>query len=138
MKPNTKFSVLIISLIVVSAAQLYMCTSEPSRRGVSDFPGEKKTLTNELTALQQTIDRDLRQTAKEIQGSTEETKTRLIRVNWPLRRGKSEVQRALATVTSATTENWRSVRKDAKYTVDDTKRTCFKLEKNFSSPIARK
>jgi hypothetical protein len=138
MKPNTKFSVLIISLIVVSAAQLYMCTSEPSRRGVSDFPGEKTTLTHELTALQQTIDRDLQQTAKEMQASDEETKTRLVRVNRALLREKSEVQRALATVGSATTENWRSVRKDAKYTLDDTRRTCFKLEKNFSSPIARK
>jgi hypothetical protein len=138
MKPNTKFSILIISLIVVSAAQLYMCTSEPSRRGVSDFPGEKKTLTAELTALQQTIDLDIQQTTKEMQVSSDDGKTRLVRVNRALLREKGEVLRALATVNSATTENWRKVRKDAKYTLDDSKRTCLKLEKNFSNPIARK
>jgi hypothetical protein len=138
MKPNTKFSILIISLIVVSGAQLYMCTSEPSRRGVSDFPGEQKTLTAELTALQQTIDLDLQQTTKEIQASSEEAKTRLVRVTRALLREKSEVQKALMTVNSATTQNWRSVRKDARYTLDDSKRTCLKLEKNFTNPIARK
>jgi hypothetical protein len=138
MKPNTKFSILILSLIVVSAAQLYMCTSEPSRRGVSDFPGEKSTLTSELTALRQTIDLDLQQTNKEIQVASEEAKTRLVRVSRALLREKSEVQKALSTVGSATAENWRKVRKDAKYTLDDSKRTCYKLEKNFTNPIARK
>jgi hypothetical protein len=73
-----------------------------------------------------------------MQVSSDDGKTRLVRVNRALLREKGEVLRALATVNSATTENWRKVRKDAKYTLDDSKRTCLKLEKNFSNPIARK
>ena len=81
MKPATKFSLLIISLIVVSGAQLYMCTSEPSRHAVVDFPREQQTLSTELADLQYDINQNLEKTGRQIQVSSSDSKDRLVRVN---------------------------------------------------------
>ena len=80
MKPITKFSLLIILLIVVSGAQLYMCTSEPSRRAVVNFPLERQTLSTELSELQHDIDQNLKKTGRQIQISSLNAKDRLVRV----------------------------------------------------------
>ncbi len=137
MKPATKFSLLIISLIVVSGAQLYMCTSEPSRHAVVDFPREQQTLSTELADLQYDINQNLEKTGRQIQVSSSDSKDRLVRVNRAFLREKGEVQKALASVNAATEETWSSIKKDARYTLDDSKRTCYKLEKNIKNPIAK-
>ena len=137
MKPVTKFSLLIISLIVVSGAQLYMCSSEPSRRAVVDFPLERQTLSTELSELQSEIDQNLEKTGRQIQVSSQDAKDRLVRVNRAFLREKGEVRKALASVNAATEETWSGIKKDAQYTLDDAKRTCYKLEKNIRNAIAK-
>ncbi len=137
MKPITKFSLLIILLIVVSGAQLYMCTSEPSRRAVVNFPLERQTLSTELSELQHDIDQNLKKTGRQIQISSLNAKDRLVRVNRAFLREKGEVRKALTSVTAATEETWSSVKKDARYTLDDAKRTYYKLEMNIKNPIAK-
>lgn len=137
MKPITKFSLLIILLIVVSGAQLYMCTSEPSRRAVVNFPLERQTLSTELSELQHDIDQNLEKTGRQIQISSLDAKDRLVRVNRAFLREKGEVRKALTSVTAATEETWSSVKKDARYTLDDAKRTYYKLEMNIKNPIAK-
>lgn len=137
MKPITKFSLLIILLIVVSGAQLYMCTSEPSRRAVVNFPLERQTLSTELSELQHDIDQNLEKTGRQIQISSLNAKDRLVRVNRAFLREKGEVRKALTSVTAATEETWSSVKKDARYTLDDAKRTYYKLEMNIKNPIAK-
>lgn len=137
MKPITKFSLFIILLIVVSGAQLYMCTSEPSRRAVVNFPLERQTLSTELSELQHDIDQNLEKTGRQIQISSLNAKDRLVRVNRAFLREKGEVRKALTSVTAATEETWSSVKKDARYTLDDAKRTYYKLEMNIKNPIAK-
>ena len=137
MKPATKFSLLIISLIVVSGAQLYMCNSEPSRQAVVDFPREQQTLSTELADLQYDINQNLEKTERQIQVSASDSKYRLVRVNRAFLREKGEVQKALASVNAATEETWSSIKKDARYTLDDSKRTCYKLEMNIKNLIAK-
>ena len=137
MKPITKFSLLIILLIVVYGAQLYMCTSEPSRRAVVNFPLERQTLSTELSELQHDIDQNLEKTGRQIQISSLNAKDRLVRVNRAFLREKGEVRKALTSVTAATEETWSSVKKDARYTLDDAKRTYYKLEMNIKNPIAK-
>lgn len=137
MKPITKFSLLIILLIVVSGAQLYMCTSEPSRRAVVNFPLERQTLSTELSELQHDIDQNLEKTRRQIQISSLDAKDRLVRVNRAFLREKGEVRKVLTSVTAATEETWSSVKKDARYTLDDAKRTYYKLEMNIKNPIAK-
>ena len=137
MKPITKFSLLIILLIVVSGAQLYMCTSEPSRRAVVNFPLERQTLSTELSELQHDIDQNLEKTGRQIQISSLNAKDRLVRVNRAFLREKGEVRKALTSVTAATEETWSSVKKDARYTLDAAKRTYYKLEMNIKNPIAK-
>ena len=108
-----------------------MCTSEPSRRAAVDFPREQRSLSAQLTELKSSIDVDLAKAEEQLATSNSDGQQRMERVNRALLREKGEVQKAIQNVNNATEVKWASVKKEAKYTLDDTRRTCYKLEKNL-------